>query len=135
MDTDLTGKILIALPGIRDPRFQRAVILLCAHSPDFPMGIVLNKPMVGLRLPQLLEQLDVEIDGDGVVEVLDGAVRRTLGQLAGSSSARFTNGAESTPDRASCSWLVRAAPGTTVSVTVQHQRAGSDSVELVLEPG
>ena len=78
---------------------------------------------------------DVEIDGDGVVEVLDGAVRRTLGQLAGSSSARFTNGAESTPDRASCSWLVRAAPGTTVSVTVQHQRAGSDSVELVLEPG
>ena len=78
---------------------------------------------------------DVEIDGDGVVEVLDGAARRTLGQLAGSSSARFTNGADSTPDRASCSWLVRAVPGTTVSVTVQHQRAGSDSVQLVLEPG
>ena len=73
MDTDLTGKILIALPGIGDPRFQRAVILLCAHSPDFAMGIVLNKPMVGLRLPQLLEQLDVEIDGEvSDAYVLDG---------------------------------------------------------------
>lgn len=73
MDSDLTGKILIALPGIGDPRFRQSVILLCAHSPEFSMGIVLNKPMVGLRLPQLLEQLDVEIAGDvSDAYVLDG---------------------------------------------------------------
>ncbi|KCZ93886.1 hypothetical protein HJO_00885 [Hyphomonas johnsonii MHS-2] len=62
MDTDLTGKLLIALPGIGDARFSRSVILLCAHSPEFAMGIVLNKPMEGLRLPQLLEQLDVPME-------------------------------------------------------------------------
>ena len=68
----------------------------------------------------------------GPVEVLDGAARRMLGQLAGSSAARFTNSTTGTPDRVTCSWLVRAAPGTAITVTVQHQRAGSDSVELTL---
>jgi hypothetical protein len=76
---------------------------------------------------------DVEIDGGGDIDVLDGAVRRTLGQLAGSSSARFNSSTGGTPDRTSCSWLVRAAPGTTIMVTVRHQRAGSDSVRLVLD--
>ena len=64
MDTDLTGKLLIALPGIGDARFSRSVILVCAHSPEFAMGIVLNKPMAHLRLPQLFEQLDVPIEAD-----------------------------------------------------------------------
>ena len=64
MDTDLTGKLLIALPGIGDTRFARSVILVCAHSPEFAMGIVLNKPMAHLRLPQLFEQLDVPIEAD-----------------------------------------------------------------------
>jgi hypothetical protein len=66
--------------------------------------------------------------------VLDGAARRTLGQLAGSSSARFTNGTVGTPDRTTCSWLVRAKSATTITVTVRHQRAGSDSIELTLMP-
>ncbi|MCA8903064.1 MAG: YqgE/AlgH family protein [Hyphomonas sp.] len=60
MDTDLTGKLLIALPGIGDSRFARSVILICAHSPEFAMGIVLNKPIANLRLPELLDQLDIE---------------------------------------------------------------------------
>ena len=76
---------------------------------------------------------DIEREDGGDVEVLDGAARRTLGQLGGSSSARFSNGTGSTPDRTSCSWLVRSAPGTTIAVTVRHQRAGSDSVRLVLD--
>jgi murein tripeptide amidase MpaA len=72
-------------------------------------------------------------DSAATIEVLDGAVRRTLGQLAGSSAARFTNATGSTPDRTSCSWLVRAASGTSVTVTVRHQRAGSDAVQVTLE--
>ena len=73
MNTDLTGRLLIALPGIGDSRFSRSVILLCAHSPDFAMGIVLNKPMDGIRLPELFEQLDVETElGVPDTCVLDG---------------------------------------------------------------
>ena len=59
---DLTGKLLIAMPGIGDPRFARSVILVCAHSNDYTMGLVLNKPMDDLTLPELLTQLGIEQD-------------------------------------------------------------------------
>ncbi len=60
-DQDFTGRLLIALPGIGDPRFERAVILLCAHSAEFAMGIVLNRPIEGLDLHDLMEQMDVPV--------------------------------------------------------------------------
>ena len=62
MNADLTGKLLIALPSIGDERFERAVILMCAHSEEYAMGIVLNKPMIGLKLEQLLDQLEVPVE-------------------------------------------------------------------------
>ncbi len=67
------------------------------------------------------------------ISVLDGPVRRTLGQLAGSSSARFTKGTDGTPDRTTCTWLVRAVRGTEVRVVARHDRAGSDVVNVVLD--
>lgn len=62
MTTDLTGRLLIAMPTIGDNRFTRSVILVCAHQSDYAMGIVLNKPMDGLTLPDLLDQLDVPLE-------------------------------------------------------------------------
>jgi len=59
---DLTGKLLVAMPGIGDPRFARSVILVCAHSDDYTMGLVLNKPIDDLSLSDLLTQLDIEQD-------------------------------------------------------------------------
>jgi len=55
----LTGKILIATPAIGDPRFSRALVFVCTHSHDHAMGLVVNKTMGALRLPDLLEQLDI----------------------------------------------------------------------------
>ena len=69
-DRYLGGKLLIASPSIGDPRFDRTVILMCDHSEDHAMGIVLNKPVEGLRLPSLLEQLGIE----GEVSAPDRAV-------------------------------------------------------------
>lgn len=59
-DSDLTGRILIAMPEMGDPRFQRSVVLICAHSEDGAMGIVLNQPMNGMAFPNLLEMLGIE---------------------------------------------------------------------------
>lgn len=59
---DLIGKTLVAMPGIGDPRFSKAVVLICAHCDDYAMGLVLNKPMDDLTLPELLSQLDIEQD-------------------------------------------------------------------------
>lgn len=58
-DDFLTGRLLIAMPGIEDPRFERAVILMCAHSSEHAMGIALNRPLEGLSLPELLDRLGV----------------------------------------------------------------------------
>ena len=56
----LTGKLLLAMPNMGDPRFSRSIILLCAHSDDYAMGLVLNKPIDDLLLSDLLEQLEIE---------------------------------------------------------------------------
>jgi putative transcriptional regulator len=58
----LAGRLLIAMPGIGDPRFERAVILMCAHSADNAMGVRVNHPLDGLSLGELLNRLGVQVD-------------------------------------------------------------------------
>lgn len=55
----LAGQLLIAMPQMRDPRFARAVVYLCAHTAEGAMGIVVNRLFDGLSFPELLEQLDI----------------------------------------------------------------------------
>ncbi|QYX57468.1 YqgE/AlgH family protein [Roseovarius sp. SCSIO 43702] len=59
-DTDLTGKLLIAMPGMGDERFAHSVVLICAYSAEGAMGIIVNKVTEDLRLGDLLEQLSIE---------------------------------------------------------------------------
>lgn len=61
----LTGKLLIAMPGMQDPRFVKTVIYMCAHSVDGAMGLVINRPLESLSFPDLLSQLDIEPAGSG----------------------------------------------------------------------
>ena len=58
---NLSGKLLIAMPGMGDPRFERSVVFLCAHSGDGAMGLIVNKPSPDLTFGQLLRQLCVFI--------------------------------------------------------------------------
>jgi putative transcriptional regulator len=60
MSDYLTGRVLIAMPGIGDPRFERAVVLMCAHNGEHAMGLTLNHPVEGLTLPDLLERLGIK---------------------------------------------------------------------------
>ena len=46
----LTGRLLVAMPTIGDPRFERAVIFLCAHTAEHAMGITVNRPVDGLSV-------------------------------------------------------------------------------------
>lgn len=63
----LDGQLLIAMPGMGDPRFARAVIFLCAHSADGAMGLIVNKPAPELRFADLLKQLKISA-GEGLAE-------------------------------------------------------------------
>lgn len=58
-DTELVGKLLIAMPDMADPRFTRAVIFLCAHSDEGGMGLIINRPQTELGFGALLDQLEI----------------------------------------------------------------------------
>jgi putative transcriptional regulator len=55
----LDGQILVAMPSIRDDRFARTVIYVCAHSAEGAMGIVINQPAPHIDFGDLLVQLEV----------------------------------------------------------------------------
>ena len=59
-ETDLTGQILIAMPTMGDPRFEKSLVFLCAYSDEGAMGIVVNQGVEEISFPEMLEQLDIE---------------------------------------------------------------------------
>lgn len=96
--TDLDGKLLIAMPGMGDPRFERAVILLCAHSDEGAMGLIVNKPSADLSFAGLLEQLsiprapagrDIRVHFGGPVERGRGFVLHSADYIGGPATMRI----------------------------------------------
>jgi putative transcriptional regulator len=77
----LAGKLLVAMPGIGDPRFSRSVIMMCSHDAEHAMGVVVNKPKQELTLSDVLGHLGLQAEGDVAQRaVLDGGpVRRERG--------------------------------------------------------
>ncbi len=65
-DSYLSGRMLIAMPGIGDPRFERTLIYMCAHSSDGAMGIVVNKEAEDITFPDLLERLGVIAEAEEI---------------------------------------------------------------------
>lgn len=57
---DLTGRILIAMPEMGDPRFRRSVVLICAFSDEGAMGLVLNHGAADLSFRGLMKQIGIE---------------------------------------------------------------------------
>jgi len=81
--------MLIAMPAMRDERFARTLIYICAHSSDGAMGIVVNQPAANIKFPDLLVQLDVIPAADliqlprkaGTVKVPQGRTGRNRARL------------------------------------------------------
>ena len=59
-DDSLIGQLLVAMPQMRDSRFERSVIYMCAHSAEGAMGLVLNKLFDQISFPDLLDQLNIK---------------------------------------------------------------------------
>lgn len=58
--TFLSGHLLLAMPGIGDPRFENAVIAMCVHNPEGALGIGLGHLHPGLRFRALLTELGID---------------------------------------------------------------------------
>lgn len=59
----LAGQLLVAMPGMQDPRFEKTVIYMCAHNADGAMGLVVNRAMESVSFPDMLEQLGIKTGG------------------------------------------------------------------------
>jgi putative transcriptional regulator len=86
----LKGQLLIATPAMRDPRFDRAVILMLQHDGDGAMGIVINRPLGERPLADLLAAFgDKDTAASGSVRVfLGGPVQLEVGFVIHGSDYR-----------------------------------------------
>ena len=57
---ELAGKMLIAMPGMSDPRFAKSVVLICMHDDTGAMGLIVNKPSEELEEEQLMAHIEIE---------------------------------------------------------------------------
>jgi len=56
---NLTCMFLIAIPSLKDPNFERTVILICDHTKDGAFGLVVNRILLNSFVP-LLGGLDIK---------------------------------------------------------------------------
>ena len=63
---NLSGKLLIAMPGMQDPRFEKSVVYICSHSDEGAMGLIVNKPTPQIEFADLLERLDIPTNQSGL---------------------------------------------------------------------
>ena len=86
-DIYLPGQLLIAMPSMTDPRFEKTVIYMCAHNSDGAMGLVINRAIDSLTFPELLEQLEIDSGsgGDQIRVLFGGPVEQARGFVLHSS--------------------------------------------------
>lgn len=85
---------------------------------------------VHARKHRLVRPLTARLDG---AEIIGGPATLELGQLEGGVHARFADRHDGTPDRVLATWVVRAASGSELTVTVEHPRAGRVGQTITLQ--
>ena len=103
----LEGRLLIAMPGIDDPRFDRAVLMVCVHDDGQAMAITLNRPLDGLTVKSLFSKLGIQTEGapetavlfGGPVETVRGYVLHTDDYTTSGSTLRVAPGVSLTDTR------------------------------------
>jgi putative transcriptional regulator len=115
----LTGRLLVAMPGIGDSRFEHAVIVVCAHGPDHAMGLRIDRPAPGVDLKAVLKTLATPSAGGddrpvligGPVERERGFVLHTDDWMIADSSTPFGDGLAMTGTREALAAMTDPAMG------------------------
>ena len=63
--TPLAGQLLVALPSLADPNFERTVSLLCQHGEDGAMGVVVNR-RADYTLGEVFSQMGIACADDAL---------------------------------------------------------------------
>lgn len=104
----LVGRLLVAMPGIGDPRFEHAVILVCVHEPEHAMGLRLDQATPSVDLKTVLTRLDLpasdlaigrQVMAGGPVDRERGFVLHTDDWMSPDASLPFAEGLALTATR------------------------------------
>jgi putative transcriptional regulator len=58
----LENHILISMPHLQDPNFNKSIVLICEHSNDGALGLIINKAFEKAKLKMLFNNIDNEDD-------------------------------------------------------------------------
>jgi putative transcriptional regulator len=76
----LAGQLLVAMPSMSDPRFERTVIYMCAHSDGGALGLVINRLADHITFDDLLTQLSIPMGPHADIHVhMGGPVEQARG--------------------------------------------------------
>lgn len=62
-EPSIAGRLLVATPDMRDPRFVETVIYMVKHDAEGAMGIVINRPLAKGAIADLLKGIGAESKG------------------------------------------------------------------------
>ena len=62
------NQMLIAMPSLRDPNFDKGVIFMCQHNHEGGLGLVINHP-INMRLKGVLDQMDIAVDDENIANL------------------------------------------------------------------
>lgn len=90
---NLAGRLLVASPDMRDPRFVETVIYMVKHGPEGAMGIVINRPLAKGAIEDLLKGIGAETKGarGEIVIHYGGPVSPEAGVILHSDDVLFEN--------------------------------------------
>jgi hypothetical protein len=83
---------------------------------------------------KVVRELEVDIALPDGARLVSGEIRTKLGQLAGRDDRGATTiwTSDATNERAKVEWVVEAEPGTELTITAVHQRAGTVRQKAIL---
>jgi putative transcriptional regulator len=67
--SSLAAHFLIAMPAMEDPNFAQGVTLLCQHSADGAMGLMINRPS-DFSLGEVLEQMQMTAKSKTIADIV-----------------------------------------------------------------
>jgi putative transcriptional regulator len=138
MTDTLTGKLLVAMPGIGDPRFEHSVIMMCSHDREHAMGVIVNKPKDEVSLSDVLGHLGLErathvedrvvMDG-GPVKPERGFVLHSEDFAAGDATRNVAPGIRLTATRDVLEAMAKGAPPSSFVLALGCSSWGAGQLE------
>jgi putative transcriptional regulator len=88
----LENQLLIAMPALGDPYFNKTVTYICEHNEEGAMGLIINLP-VNITLSDLLKQIEPDENSEKTSTSTDGELTKTTG-LTDNTITDITNSLE-----------------------------------------